>query len=335
MLSNPIRDVHKVSNDEVHIPIHRPSTVHSKMALENPNLFQAMEKALINRQRIGVAVRDISKPMPSSQPDLFSNDYLSLATNHHLRQAVLEKLNKAPYILGTSGTRALCGSPGQLISLEKRMQDYWGAPSALLCNSGYDANFAFFGSVPQKTDAVIYDELIHASIIDGLKVSRASLALVPFAHNSLTSLRESILRILALKPNIMAGHGTLFVSLESVYSMDGDFSPLPDIIAVVEELVPAGAFHIVVDEAHTTGLYGEKGRGFVSMLGLERRVHTVLHTFGKACGFIGGDFSGFHSEWYITDNITSCSPHAPIYQDVSSQLCSASHIQQFIASLHH
>lgn len=269
------------------------------MGLENPSLFHAMKKALLDRQRVGVVVRDISKPMPSSLPDLFSNDYLSLATNNHLRQAVLERLNKAPYILGTTGTRALCGSPSQLISLEKRMKEYWDAPSALICNSGYDANLAFFGTLPQSTDAVIYDELIHMSIIDGLRVCRANQALVSFSHNSLTSLRETILRILASKPNIAAGHGTLFVALESAYSMDGDFAALPEIITIVEELVPAGAFHIVVDEAHTTGLYGAKGKGFVSLLGLERRVHTALHTFGKGCGFFGGESTSSISECYL------------------------------------
>ena len=88
--------------------------------------------------------------------------------------------------------------------------------------------------------------------------------------------------------SIASGNGTLFLSLLSAYSMDGDFALLPEIVTMVEELVPAGAFHIVVDEEHTTGLYGAQGKGFVSLLGLETRIHTVLHTFGKACGFNGG-----------------------------------------------
>ncbi|KDR82722.1 hypothetical protein GALMADRAFT_844204 [Galerina marginata CBS 339.88] len=272
---------------EKHPPFIKVFPPQTAMVLENPSLFQSMENALIGRQRAGIPVRDISQPMPTSLPDFFSNDYLSLATDPRLRRAFLERLDKAEYIMGTTGTRALCGSPSQLIALEERLKLHWDAPAAVVCNSGYDANLAFFRSVPQSTDTVIYDELVHASVIDGLKVSRASHALVPFSHNSLTSLRERILRVLDSNAKILKGEGTLFLSLESAYSMDGDFAPLLDIVAMVEELVPAGSFHIVVDEAHTTGLYGLNGRGFVSMLGLDSRVHTVLHTFGKGCGFFG------------------------------------------------
>lgn len=270
-----------------------PSFQHftSKMALENPSLFKAMENALLTRQRNGVPVRDISKPMPTFAPDLFSNDYLSLSTDTRLRRLFLERLDENSHVLGTTGTRPLSGSPSQLIALEERLQKFWDAPSALLCNSGYDANLAFFRSVPQATDIVIYDEFVHASIIDGLKSSRASHALIPFSHNSLASLHKCISGVLQAKPDLVtkgSGGPTVFIALESAYSMDGDFAPLGEMVTLVEELLPKGSFHIVVDEAHTTGIYGPQGRGFVSMLGLDRRIHTVLHTFGKGCGFFGG-----------------------------------------------
>lgn len=260
------------------------------MALPNPSLFHSIEQAILGRQKAGMPIRDISRPMPSSAPDMFSNDYLSLATDLQLRDAFLQRLSKIPYVLGTGGTRVLTGSPSWLIELEERMQQHWNAPAALLCNSGFDANLAFFRTIPQRNDVVIFDELIHASIRDGLSASRATQALYSFSHSSLTSLRERIADVIQKHPDIMEGKCTVFVVVESAYSMDGDFAPLPGIVDVVEELLPAGSAHIFVDEAHTTGLFGPAGRGFVSLLGLDKRIHTVLHTFGKACGFTGGEY---------------------------------------------
>ena len=115
---------------------------------------------MIGRQLVGVPVRDISKPMPASRPDLYSNDYLSLATDPQLRRMFLERLSQTQYVLGTGGTRLLCGSPDWLIALEQRMMQFWGAPAAILFNSGYDGNVAFFRTVPQKTDAIIFDEYV-------------------------------------------------------------------------------------------------------------------------------------------------------------------------------
>jgi 8-amino-7-oxononanoate synthase len=95
--------------------------------------------------------------------------------------------------------------------------------------------------------------------------------------------------VLKNHPNISVGRGTIFIAVESLYSMDGDFAPLPEIVELVDELIPKGCAHIFVDEAHTTGIYGSKGRGLVSLLGLEDKVDTIMHVFSKSYGVIGGE----------------------------------------------
>ena len=255
--------------------------------MSNP-LTIALEKALQGRRVKSVPVTDLLDDPTPTAPDLFSNDYLSLCTDPHLRQAFLDNISKEPLVFGTGGSRLLNGNTSAHLEFEHRMKTFFRAPAALLFNSGYDANVAFWHSVPQAGDAVILDELIHASTRDGLVASRARTALYPFSHNSATSFRDTLLHVLRAHPAIAAGKATVFVALESLYSMDGDFAPLPEIVRSVEELVPAGCGHIVVDEAHSTGLYGKQGRGLVSALGLEDHIETVLHTFGKGRALTGG-----------------------------------------------
>ncbi|RPD54350.1 PLP-dependent transferase [Lentinus tigrinus ALCF2SS1-7] len=251
-------------------------------------LAAALEKALQGRVRRSVPVTDLHDDIiPCPAADLFSNDYLSLCTDTRLRQAFIDNISKEPLVFGTGGSRLLNGNASAHLEFEDRMKTFFGAPAALLFNSGYDANVAFWHSIPQTGDAVILDELIHASTRDGLMASRARTALYPFSHNSAASLRDTILHVLRAHPAIAAGKATAFIALEGLYSMDGDFAPLPEVVRLVEELLPAGCGHIVVDEAHSTAIYGAQGRGLVAALGLEDRIDTVLHTFGKARALTG------------------------------------------------
>lgn len=251
-------------------------------------LTAALDKALSDRQRRNVPVTDLSDETSCEPADLFSNDYLSLCTDPVLRQSFLDRVSQLPQVFGTGGSRLMSGNAPAHLEFEERMKTFFRAPAALLFNSGYDANVAFWHSVPQAGDAIIFDDLVHASSRDGFLASRARFALYPFAHNCVTSLRDTILHVLRAHPAIAAGKGTLFIAVESLYSMDGDFAPLPDIVGLAEELIPLGSSHIVVDEAHSTGIYDTQGRGLVTALGLEQRVHTVLHTFGKARALTGG-----------------------------------------------
>ncbi|KAI0063239.1 PLP-dependent transferase [Artomyces pyxidatus] len=250
-------------------------------------LHFALERAMAFRLKKGMPSTDLSEPIPSSAPDLFSNDYLSMASNPQLRRDFLEKLMDSPSLFGSRGSRLLAGNTPEHMALENRLQQYFQTPAALLFNSGYDANVAFFGSVPQEGDAIIFDELVHASCRDGMAASRARKALHPFAHNSVASFERTLKQVLAECPQITARKATLFVSVESLYSMDGDFCPLPEMLRLLDQYVPRGCYHVAVDEAHSTGIFGPGGRGFVAELGLQNRVHTVIHTFGKARGLTG------------------------------------------------
>ncbi|KAF7361361.1 PLP-dependent transferase [Mycena sanguinolenta] len=173
------------------------------------------------------------------------------------------------------------------LALEERLRQFFSAPAALLFNSGYHANTSVLGSLPQSGDMIIFDEYIHASCHDGMKISRAKKALIPFKHNSLSSLKECILRALELNPGIKAGKATVFVAVEGLYSMDGDVAPLKEIVELMKSLIPPESRHLIVDEAHSGGIYGQAGRGLVSLHGLEEEVHTRVHTFGKALGSAG------------------------------------------------
>ncbi|KAI9455313.1 PLP-dependent transferase [Boletus coccyginus] len=174
---------------------------------------------------------------------------------------------------------------GKFNALEPALKRFFGAPSALLFSSGFSANVAFISTVPRKGDVIIYDELIHASIRDGIRMS--SRPPYPFAHNSVASFEKCLLDPLQKHPQITRGTSTVFVVVESLYSMDGDFCPLTEIVELAETFVPTGHAHIVVDEAHTSGICGPSGTGYVSHLDLNHRVHTKVHTFGKGWGFHG------------------------------------------------
>lgn len=133
----------------------------------------------------------------------------------------------------------------------------------------------------------MYDEHIHASVHDGMRTSRARDSLFSFAHNSVPTLRLVFENLFVERPGLLAGKGSVFVAVESLYSMDGTFSPLCEIVALLDELFPRRNGYLVVDEAHATGIYGPEGRGCVAQLGLEKRVLARLHTFGKALAATG------------------------------------------------
>lgn len=228
------------------------------------------------------------------QIDFSSNDYLSLATSPQLNRSFIEKIQSFPRILGSGGSRLLDGGTLAHALLEERVAEFFGSPAALLYTSGFDANVGFFGSVPLEGDVVVYDTLIHASVHDGMRASRAARipgSLLPFDHNSVSSLGSVIQTVLETRPGLGRGEGSIFVAIESLYSMDGDIAPMNEICDVIEALLPRRNGHVIVDEAHATGIFGPNGRGLVSHFGLENRVTARLHTFGKALASSGGMLS--------------------------------------------
>ena len=262
--------------------------------IRNP-LATAIQVALATRDALNVVVPELDEPvlLPGAV-DLYSSDFLSLTTSTTTRQLLLSRIADEPMLFGSTGSRLLTGNGTLHVRFEERAQAFFGssnsdgtATAALLCNSGYDANLAFFHAVPQEGDVVVFDELIHASIRDGIAASRCRGAQYAFGHNSAQSFRSVLSAVLGKHQNIAAGRSTLFVAVETLYSMDGDYAPLKQVIEAAEELVPKGCLHIMVDEAHTTGIFGG-GRGLLHELGLNTRVHSVIHPFSKGWGMGGG-----------------------------------------------
>lgn len=251
------------------------------------NSLSIQMKAALDSRENRIIRRSLPDPAESQLTDFNSNDYLSLTHYEPLRSLFLSKLQSTQDILGSGGSRLLMN--GQAHSnLEARLALFFSAPSALLFNSGLDANIGFFSCVPQPGDFVVTDEYIHASVHDGLRASRVRGSHRAFSHNSTLALREVLQGIISENQGAKLGGSSVFVAVESLYSMDGTFSPLTEIVELVEELFPKGNGYVVVDEAHSTGIYGPQGRGIVALLGLEKRVLARLHTFGKALASSGG-----------------------------------------------
>ena len=225
---------------------------------------------------------------PHGSADFSSNDYLGLSKCPDLRTLFLQELAKDPlFPFGSGGSRLLDGNSIYAEQLEEDIAAFHGAPAGLLFNSGFDANAGLFSCVPQPTDLVIYDEYIHASVHEGMRLSRTE-SRVPFKHNSVDELQKILAFQIAQDQEIEAGRRGVFIAVEAVYSMDGDVAPLSEIVDIVKRLVPRKNGFIIVDEAHSTGIFGLGGRGLVSELGLEDQIFARLHTFGKALSCSGG-----------------------------------------------
>ena len=220
--------------------------------------------------------------------DFSSNDYLSLSTSPLLRARFLAALHSAPAILGSGGSRVVVYNQAHA-ALEARLALNFRSPAALLFNSGFNANACFFTCVPQPGDALLYDDDIHASVHDGARTSRVVQHMRrPFAHNDVSALHAALRALRNECAALKEGKSSVFVAVESVYSMDGAVAPLRAMLDTMNEVFPAGNAHLLVDEAHATGLYGPGGRGIVALLGLEDRVLARFHSFGKALAASGG-----------------------------------------------
>ncbi|HVZ25155.1 MAG TPA: 8-amino-7-oxononanoate synthase [Sediminibacterium sp.] len=202
--------------------------------------------------------------LPAGQIDFASNDYLGLVKHARLHA-------DASAASGATGSRLLSGNSLLAEELEATIAAFHKAPAALLFNSGYDANLGLLSAVPAKSDTILFDQLSHASLRDGIRLSLAKS--LSFAHNDLADLRKKM----------QHASGTVFIVTESVFSMDGDTCPLKDLVAISEE---TGA-HLIIDEAHATGVIGSAGEGLVQCLGLEEKIFARIHTFGKALGCHG------------------------------------------------
>jgi len=204
--------------------------------------------------------------------DLSSNDYLGIAKRLATPLSVSKVLEGAHFSgVGATGSRLVSGNFDAHEELELFLASYHQAESALLFGSGYEANIGLLSSVAGRSDTILFDELIHASMRDGIRLSYAKA--LSFRHNDLDD----------LKKKAALARGDIFIAVESLYSMDGDLAPLVELCQLAREL---GAF-LIVDEAHSNGVYGPKGAGLVSELGLNDRIFARVNTFGKALGYKG------------------------------------------------
>ncbi len=228
-----------------------------------------LEKELLQRKR-NDSFRSLKQP-DQHLVDFSSNDYLGLSRNVDLSSYINNAINEKPYPNGATGSRLLTGNSNYIETVEKKLAGIFKSEDTLIFNSGYTANLAVLSCIPQKGDTILYDELSHACIKDGARLSLAKR--YSFKHNDLNDLEKKI----------SISTGQLFIVVESIYSMDGDFSPLEELVFLKKKYNAV----IIVDEAHSTGVLGENGSGFASSLGLEKEIDIRIHTFGKAMGIHG------------------------------------------------
>jgi 8-amino-7-oxononanoate synthase len=238
------------------------------------NTLEALlKKRLDDRAEMGL-LRTLRHNDPSLI-DFTSNDYLGLARSASLAERIHERLG-ASLPNGATGSRLLSGNSPQHEAVEKKLAHLFKSESALLFGSGYNANLAVLSALPQRGDTILYDELSHASLKDGARLSLAKR--LNFKHNDLHDL--------ALK--LKHAQGQAFVVVESIYSMDGDQCPLADLVDLAEKHNAI----VVLDEAHSTGVVGLDGNGLAVSLGLEDRIGVRVYTFGKAMGLHGACVAG-------------------------------------------
>ena len=238
---------------------------------------QLLINALQERESSGL-LRSLSSV--EGMVDFCSNDYLGLAKDKSLAdqiaadQAAWQAVQEETVpVNGSSGSRLISGNHPYMEAFEKQCAELHQAEAALLFGSGFEANLGLISALAQKEHVIFCDKLLHASLIDGLRLSAAERRI--FKHNDLNDL----IHLLEQYP----AETMKWVVVESVYSMDGDMAPLKELI----ELKQRYSFELIVDEAHAGGVYGSQGAGLCVDLGLENEIFARVVTFGKAWGNAG------------------------------------------------
>lgn len=210
--------------------------------------------------------------------NLYSNDYLGLASNPRLKQAICDAIEAAKSV-GSTGSRLLSGNSREWENIEAEFADFAGAEAALYFGSGYAANTGLIGAIAGRGDVVFSDALNHASLIDGIRLSGATKVIYP--HGDLEFLGAAM-REYRDHP------GAKVIVTESVFSMEGDIAQIARLVDIARKY---GA-DVIVDEAHATAVHGPRGRGICAALGLERETFAIVHTCGKALVSVGAFVCG-------------------------------------------
>ena len=221
--------------------------------------------------------------LPNTLVDFASNDYIGFAKSETIFNETHSYLIENKIIQnGATGSRLLSGNHKIYEEAENYIAKFHQVESALIFNSGYDANVGFFGSVPQRNDIILFDELSHASIREGIQLSNAKS--YKFQHNDFEDLERLILKLSTDNQQPT----TIFIVTESVFSMDGDTPNLEELVQISNKY----GCNLVVDEAHALGVFGDCGEGLVQMLGLQDAVFARIVTFGKGLGCHGAAIIG-------------------------------------------
>jgi 8-amino-7-oxononanoate synthase len=245
------------------------------------NLIQKLENRKQNN-----SLRKL--PVFNNLVDFSSNDYIGFSKSESifkLTHAYL--LENDIFQNGASGSRLISGNHSLYQITETFIAEFHDAESALIFNSGYDANVGFFSAVPQRNDVILYDELSHASIRDGIVMSNAKS--YKFNHNDFEDLERLIIKFQASISDLRDQSSiNIYIVTETVFSMDGDSSNLEELVALSEKY----NCYLIVDEAHTLGVFGEKGEGMMQYLNLHNKIFARIMTFGKGLGCHGAAILG-------------------------------------------
>src|SRR6185312_5357149 len=247
------------------------------LAYLTAELSSLKEKGLYRKLRI---LEDEQKPKTTfdhrSVVNLSSNNYLGLTTHPRLRDAALEATRK--YGVGTGSVRTIAGTMDIHMELERRLADFKKTEAVVVFQSGFAANAGTVSAVLSKDDVVVSDELNHASIIDGCRLSRAAIKVFP--HKDVDAARKILQGLPASQRKLLITDG--------VFSMDGDLGPLPALCGLAEDF---GCI-MMVDDAHASGVFGKNGRGTIDHFGMHGRVDIQVGTLSKAIGVLGGYVAG-------------------------------------------
>lgn len=204
--------------------------------------------------------------------DFYSNDYLGIAKDTTVAQTInITMAGQKENLNGSTGSRLLSGNHIWARRCEYYLSQFYRSENVLLFNSGYDANLGIMACIGERNDTIIYDELCHASIRDGIRLSVSRS--FSFAHNDIEDLKKKLAH----------ATGQVFIVTESIFGMDGDVAPLNELVEICTEYK---AF-LIVDEAHAIGVFGKNGSGLVDELGLNNDVFIRIVTFGKGAGLHG------------------------------------------------
>ncbi|MGO1057532.1 glycine C-acetyltransferase [Planococcus sp. FY231025] len=248
-------------------------------AFLNENLGELKEQGLYNEiDPVEGPNGPIIKVRGKDLINLSSNNYLGLATNEDLKKLAKDAIDK--YGVGAGAVRTINGTLDIHIKLEEKLAEFKGTEAAISFQSGFNCNMAAISGVMDKNDAILSDQLNHASIIDGCRLSRAKI--IAYKHSDMEDLRQK-----AKEATESGLYNKVMVITDGVFSMDGDIAKLPEIVEIAKE------FDLItyVDDAHGSGVTG-KGKGTVKHFGLEKEVDLQMGTLSKAVGVVGGYVAG-------------------------------------------